>query len=428
MPNQITFFSPSLLNNFSGLQSYLSGENTIDFLKNNADKIQVPQKGDFYFGRWRICWIICKTPIEWLFAGVFFIIGKIADVIFVYYLRFPGVLHVFTVLSKQFTRDSEQYRVQSEYKERLLVPAFNAPQTSAYDVYLRSSVSVESIKDPQVKKITFNDAYIEESIEAGIKQFYNTLEYSFSKRIHFWPQFISLKEKNETEKTFNELFRSKDLKTAMEMLKTKYSGHPKLDKALSIFYKTLQTIDLERVNNASTISLFSPRGVCRGASIWFTYLCLHTEHLFQDPKKHLIAVAELFRTGVPSQGCLLQAFGYSEDSILGLERKPLNKHSVSWFEMDLSRETAVQKLRSLPPGDYVFAVHSHAFVYKKISEKEGYIWNPNSGLLTLDENDQAQQLFDEILQNHYKEGDPLSLILVTKLSLSEKSAEKRESA
>lgn len=418
MSNQITFFSTNLLNDYSGLQSYLSGENTIDFLKNNADKVQVPQKGDLYFGRWRVFWIICKTPIEWLFASVLSIIGNFADVILVYSLRFPGVFHTFTILSKQMMRDSQQYRVQLEYKERLLVPAFNAPQMSAYDVYMRSSVPNTFIENPKIKKITFNDAYIKESIEEGIKGFYNTLEYSFSKRIHFWPQFISLEEKKEVEKNFKDLFQEKDLKTAMEMLKIKYSSYNKLDKALSVLYGILKKHDFTRLKKCSDLPLFSPKGVCRGASIWFIYLFLQTEHLFQDPKKHLIAVAELFRTGVPSQGCLLQAFAYSEDNILGLERKLLNKNSVSLFEMDISREVAVKKLRNLPSGNYVFGVREHAFAYKKVSEKEGYIWNSNSGLLTLDENNQAEQLFEEILQNHYKQGDPLSLIMVTRLSLS----------
>lgn len=411
MSKNISFFSPRLLDNYNDLKSYLKGKDTILFLEKNTNQIQLPKNNALYFGRWKIAWIICKIPFEYLLSLFFSAISKIT-----YTVKLTRASQFFCVLSKQMIRDFEQFSCQNNFEKQLIVPAFNVPQISAFDVYMRLPFPINSLKDEKIISLTQNHFFLNEGIKDGMKSFFLKLEHLIFKQ-NAKNSYISSKEKKEVTNCFKQLVVTEGLEAGMKMLEKKYP-YPKMHQVLSFLYNCIKAYESYRKTDHISIPFDSPLGVCRGATTWFVYLFVSTQHLFKEPKKHLIAIAELFRSGVPSQGCLLQGLINVEENILGLKTQLIKEASSTCFEMDIHEKKEMQKkLQKLDPGVYFLKVRRHAFAYIKISENEGYMWNANSGLIDLEGSIQSGRLLDYILQNHYIKGDISSEISVLKFSL-----------
>ena len=114
-------------------------------------------------------------------------------------------------------------------------------------------------------------------------------------------------------------------------------------------------------------------GTCRGMCFWFVYLYLKTQAAFDDPGRHIEAVASAFIGGAPEQATLLQVISDVE-SFLGIE---------SHFQI---MSTSHFKKRSIvflkwQPGIYSIGVGKHRINYIKINKTCSYLFDPNIGVL-----------------------------------------------
>lgn len=136
-------FSPALLNNFFALKEYLRSEPEIEPEK-------VPPAKELYFGKWQVIWIRLKWPFEYLISSILSLIATLF-----YCLGATRLSNTITVLSKQVLRDQHHLDSQDRFGSRLLIPAYNVHQLGSCDIYQNDPLSVNEIKDPLVKDLTF---------------------------------------------------------------------------------------------------------------------------------------------------------------------------------------------------------------------------------------------------------------------------------
>ncbi|NGX47271.1 MAG: hypothetical protein K1000chlam3_00644 [Chlamydiae bacterium] len=398
------FYIEQLESNYYGLESLMHKSEAISeitALSKNSKFIQKPNKDIPYFNRWHVVWITLTRP----FYSVLSIFSS-AISLMAYCLYLPKVARVFTVLSKQMTRDWEELCSQWEF-DSLLIPSFNTHQFKTWDLYQYGDVPYDWITDEMVKPLTYPSTAFKNGVKGAIDAFYQTLEETrFNQGWIAWMYNFGRTVGKEERITTNEEFLSEyktSTKEAINSLKKKYS-FDQIEEPINALYEKLKETEIFLQANSS-ISLFSDRGSCRGGSLWFIFLYHKTRHLFNDPAKHLMAVAQQFTSGMPRQAALLQAFNESED-LLKLEKFEFPKETVSLYELDHNLERAKGKIGSLPTGIYRVGTYQHSLVYVKLSEDEQYVWNPEFGLYPM----KGEEMLKMIQKHHYKSGDPGSMI------------------
>jgi hypothetical protein len=64
--------------------------------------------------------------------------------------------------------------------------------------------------------------------------------------------------------------------------------------------------------------------------------------------------------------------------------------------------SAIEKLKKLPPGAYGVGLHNHRIGYIKMDDQLGFIWDPNKGAIALVGKKQADELLKYLLKyNRY---------------------------
>lgn len=385
MTTDVQEFSPSLFNHYVGLERLMNGKEALNAIEDAAKDSNSSSTYRRYFNRWHIVWITIKYPFE-LITSVFF---KALSVV-CFHLDFLTPARVLAVLSRQMTRDWEQLIIQWEFNSNespqsmspLLMPAFNAHQTTSWDLYAHGSVSNSFLTEPRVIAMTARAANYQLGVKQAMKVFYREME-------------LTKIEKMRITKDFSEKYAISP-KDALQFLQETFPE--KGAKAIPKLYAMLKQMDAYLEQNCSAIQLFS-EGLCRGASLWFINLFLKTEAKFQDLNAHLLSVSQQFKTGVPKQGALLQSLQNAEQ-LVKLKKTDLKELYISLYELDCNRESARAKIETLNDGIYRLGVLNHSLVYIK-KNGSGYLWDPIKGLLATTE----KQMFDLILKHNYNPGD-----------------------
>lgn len=158
------------------------------------------------------------------------------------------------------------------------------------------------------------------------------------------------------------------------------------------------------------------KGICRGMSFWFIYLYLHTKDQFNNPRAHMAALGEQFKTGggmdptllqsicldavedkqSMDQGYFLQAGGY----LLNLKVDKSNAQTQSVrYSLDQWRKgdyEPVEELDLLPAGAYAVSLPEHQTVFIKINRQLGYFFDPNFGIVEIQGSYLSFELHDKV--------------------------------
>ncbi|NGX40006.1 MAG: hypothetical protein KR126chlam1_01346 [Chlamydiae bacterium] len=162
------------------------------------------------------------------------------------------------------------------------------------------------------------------------------------------------------------------------------------------------------------IDFFRPQGLCRGAIVWFNHLfdqMRQREDLVQQYpslESKLLAIAHLFKEGVPRQGALLHVFKADEGALLGYNWA--KEASFTPQELTHSCGAVKKQLDGIQDGTYAIFFQEHGVSYFKQGAKQ-YIWDPNSGLITIEN---TLQLLEELQSRATGE-----VVIVRKLSQTE---------
>lgn len=155
-----TTFSPQLLNNFEGLQDYLSGRRDL-FLLNGLSKedVKLPEGGQLYFGRWHVAWIVITYPLVLITSVALEVLSYALSICF---LR--SLSKRVDVLSHYVHMKASNWATQFMWGKSLLVPTPNRHQAGTSDVYtqspvLRENILSKEIRDELVKDIEYVDFY-----------------------------------------------------------------------------------------------------------------------------------------------------------------------------------------------------------------------------------------------------------------------------
>ncbi|MBS0629095.1 MAG: hypothetical protein JSS30_02580 [Verrucomicrobia bacterium] len=403
---EIKAFSPHLFNHHVGLERQLNGKEEISVIESAAVNPD-PGPASRYFSRWQVVWIIVKHPFE-LVASIFFkALSFLCN-----QLAFQKGVRIFSVLSKQMTRDWKQVCLQwhfnlkeDEASSELLTPAFNVHQTASWDVYTHGSIAQSFLIDKDVIAMTSHYANYQKGIKQALGVFFQQVEKIKAKEkkwYNFWdPVEIPALEKKRIRK----IFADKYLHSSTEAIRFLKHAFPEIAKetAISQIYDVLKQMDAYLQQNCREIRLYSD-GLCRGASLWFINLYLKTAAKFSDPVKHLRAVSEQFTMGVPKQGAILQGLE-TTDRLLKVEMQRLKQHDISLYELECNLKRALKKVESLEKGIYRLGVLNHSLVYIK-TETGSYIWDPEIGLLAMSD----KQLLSYIMRRYYQLGNTQSRI------------------
>ncbi|NGX59585.1 MAG: hypothetical protein KR126chlam3_00737 [Chlamydiae bacterium] len=427
-----SFYLEHLQTNYWGLEALMHKADAlhdIETLSKDPKFSQRPNKDAPYFTRWNVVWITLTHPFYSILS-----IFSAAVALLAYGLYLPNAARVFTILSKHMTRDWEQLCSQWEFKPPLLTPSFNLHQFTSWDLYQHGEVPYDSIIDNMVKPLTYQNKVFEKRVKKAFEAFFEKLvepprEHSeLSDHIPSWFDKLH-KKKDQTQSdreqadreqaakeqadrerraTMEEFLSKCKLSTdeaivsLRDSLKSKYSDQ--LDEPINALYRDLKALE-QGMRSISSIPLFYDRGNCRGGSLWFIFLYHKTRHLFDDPTKHLMAIARQFSTGMPRQAALLQAFNDSTH-LLKLRKTKFPQLTVSLYELDHNLTKAQEKIQSLPIGIYRVGAYHHSLVYVKLSEEKQLVWNPEFGLYPM----KGEEMLKMIRKHHYVPGDPDSQI------------------
>lgn len=398
------FYLEHLTTNYLGLEELFKNSEAISEIENFSKDKQVLKYARIdtsYFNRWSIFWITITQPIHLLFASLYLVISN-----FFYIFNLPTISRIFEVLSKQAMRDWEEISHQWDFeKNPLLVPSFNVHQIFTWDVYGLEDISFNSIRDEMIPPLTYQNSAMERGAKQALKVFHQTV--SFQSKPKAWIHWILRKTLPNLEKIhsneFISIYKKEGLDPAMKFFEKKYRLEP-FHPSLQSLYSEMRALE-EDLHKFRNISLYSEKGMCRGASLWFIYLYFRTKNLFEDPTKHLIGIANQFISGMPRQAAVLQALDDTHD-LLQLKKTELKEHKISIYELDKNSTTASSKIASLPEGIYRVGCYLHSFVYIKVDQQKQFVWNPESGLMPM----KGDEMLQMILKHHYKAGNPRSEI------------------
>jgi len=142
------------------------------------------------------------------------------------------------------------------------------------------------------------------------------------------------------------------------------------------------------------IHFYSPKGLCRGGVEWFNYLFANAKKQNCSIEKTLIAVAKQFEKGMPRQAALLHSFP-------GIEKNLLYTEQLKVKEALCSLEHLFENSKNLEDGAYYLGLPKHAVSYIKEGEKQ-WIWDPNKGLLQINDFTDFQQALKPYLKGDGK--------------------------
>ncbi len=148
------------------------------------------------------------------------------------------------------------------------------------------------------------------------------------------------------------------------------------------------------------------KGICRGMSDWFNYLYLQTQHLFEHPRDHMIALGNVFIKGGPREAVLLQSLHINKGKLLNVRMGSLQykKQFVAPYVIALkpslngtglavaNYNRAIKTIENLPLGSYRLLVPKHACAFIKVSPYLSYFFDPNFGVLEIAGIKQAAKL------------------------------------
>ncbi|NGX45527.1 MAG: hypothetical protein K940chlam2_00682, partial [Chlamydiae bacterium] len=362
-----------------------------------------PSEDSLYMGRWQVVWIIVKTPFVYIAAAFFRAISALLSVI-----QLTSASLFLKMSAIHLTRDNYQLGLQNQWGKRLLVPAINEPKVSSTDTYTRSSMPIAEAQSEKVRKLHISHDFFTDGINNGLTAFFHT---------------ISTKRSKEHCKAFKATLKSDGIDSAIQELRAHYKGDPKIEEAVGILYVHYQKQLADRAQmDADSVRLYREEGGCRGGSEWFATLFLMTQEAFEgkDIGAHLVAVAKQFETGYSSEAALLATFTQAQ-RLLGTQASLQKKEVLRPYELDKDEPACLAKLRALDAGIYCVGVPNHRLVYIKVDEKEGYLWNPNQGLIDLSGDDHQKLLLKEVKKTHV-EGSFAATIYFEKMTLA-KTAE-----
>jgi len=137
--------------------------------------------------------------------------------------------------------------------------------------------------------------------------------------------------------------------------------------------------------NVKQLQFIGEEGGCLGGSEWMLSLYFRTTNLFANTKQHLIALANLFRKGLPLEAQVLQAFdndGLLESPHLGLSKRLYAQiGNTGSFEQRL--EKAAATLLSAPAGAYAVSLPGHRVTWFKVDSTTSYLHCENMGLIEI---------------------------------------------
>jgi len=398
------FYPQQLQQNYWGLESLIhksDAPGAIASLSKNEKFMQRPSKETPYFNRWNIVWITLTQP----FYSILSIFSSTAALLS-YCLFVPSAARAFTVLSKQLTRDWQQVCSQWEFKTPLLAPSINTHQLGSWDLYQWGDIPYDSIRDEMVKPLTFQSSEFRAGIKEAMDAFYAELEnnrYAQSWLAWMWNRgrTVGASERlSSMDKVLSE-YKVGRVEEVIAILQKKYHIDD-LERPIQAFYGKLREVE-ERVKSIPNVSLFSEQGDCRGGSLWFIYLFHKTQNIFTDRSKHLEAIAQQFTSGMPRQAALLQALDDSDD-LLKMQREEYSDSTISLYELDYNRSSALAKIQDLPVGIYRVGTQNHSLVYVK-GKDEDFVWDPTFGLYVMEPKEMLA-----LIKKHYHVGHPESII------------------
>ncbi|MBI5346657.1 MAG: hypothetical protein HZB76_05910 [Chlamydiae bacterium] len=162
------------------------------------------------------------------------------------------------------------------------------------------------------------------------------------------------------------------------------------------------------IDECSDIKFVNFSGLRLGMSAWFAFLYLNSDQSNQDSLKHIVAVAKQFENGAPREAGLLQSlFGVdgSEDSFAKLlklqkgERIHKNlsgKDSLDCFKFLNKMENGVYFVYLIPHN----GPSGQGMCFIKEGEHK-YIFDPNVGLLNIDDEKTFQTFYNSNIRNYH---------------------------
>jgi hypothetical protein len=166
-------------------------------------------------------------------------------------------------------------------------------------------------------------------------------------------------------------------------------------------------------SNVKRLQFNSEEGGCLGGSEWMLALYFRTQGLFSNTKQHLIALAKLFRKGLPVEAQVLQAF--ANDVVLESPHLGLTKHVDVRIENKGSFQDRLEKaaaaLYAAPPGAYAITLPGHRVTWFKATKTTSYMHCENMGLIEILSVKDYIEACDILLTNHTNVFDPNVMII-----------------
>jgi hypothetical protein len=403
-------FHPEILNSYDQFQAYFQDSPALEEVKARADEPFIrPSADSLYMGRFQVVWIIVKTPFVYIAAAFLRTISFLLNT-----LHLSSAALFLKISAIHLTRDNHHLGLQDQWGQRLLVPAINEPKLSSYDAYTRSPMPIAKVQAAKVRKLHISHYFFTDGINNGLTAFFHA---------------ISTRKCSDHCRAFKATLKTKGIDAALKELKAHYIANPNIEIAVNLLYVYYQKQLADRAQTGVDMVLFYRKeGGCRGESEWFATLFLMTQEAFdgKDIGAHLAAVAKQFETGYSSEAALLATFTQAQ-RLLGTHASLQKEGLLRPYELDKAEPTCLAKLRTLDAGIYCVGVPNHRIVYIKVDDREGYLWDPNQGLIDLSGATHQQLLLQEVKKTHAK-GSFTTVIYFEKMTLAAVPAAAEEQA
>lgn len=169
--------------------------------------------------------------------------------------------------------------------------------------------------------------------------------------------------------------------------------------------QNIEDPDLRDLAPSFGLSFYHSKGSCRGICNWF--LQLYTKSLPEfnyDHRVCLRAVSEQFVEGASFAPSLLQTFLYSENGRGSLELQ-FGLLTLPYNDFLTQSRRVAREINNLSPGIYEIGTQTHLFIFIKIDESHGFIFDPSYlGLVQLEGAEMSQRLIDRI--HHHQKRHP----------------------
>jgi len=393
-------FHPEILNSYDQFQAYFQDSPALEEVKARADEPFIrPSADSLYMGRFQVVWIIVKTPFVYIAAAFLRAISFLLNTV-----HLSSAALVLKMSAIHLTRDNHHLGLQGQWGQRLLVPAINEPKLSSYDTYTRSDMPIAEVQAAKVRKLHISHDFFTDGIKNGLTAFFHA---------------ISTRRCSDHCRAFKATLKTEGIDAAIVELKAHYTGNPNIEKAVGLLYVHFQKQLTDRAQTgADKVRFYREEGGCRGGSEWFATLFLMTQEAFdgKDIGAHLAAVARQFETGYSSEAALLATFTQAQ-RLLGTQASLQKEEILRPYELDKDEPACLAKLETLDAGVYCVGVPNHRIVYIKVDNSEGYLWDPNQGLIDLSGATHQQLLLQEVKKTH-AEGSFSTVIYFEKITLA----------